>query len=572
MKIREKLFLLISVTILVFTMVFNSINLNIFNNRYKTEKLDSAYDTIKQILLSYSYNIDDISRFVYESCRSEGAATLLSEIQNNSNVSLGMILKSIITNQQSIKNGVFFTTEDEAFCVTRDSEANSIIELWENGFFDIERDAKWFRADNDRTFLRRSIYRVIPHVVVGYGLFEIDSDYLRSVIGMDNLKIGDLCIIDRYGDIRLTNKSANLELFSKIIESMREGSSLDEKIHYDGNDYYLVTVKNYIGTENAIYVVSEDSLLEPYYAIRRTTNQIALIAFILCAIISFLISHLFTKNIRTLQQSINGISSSNERLSQVQLIRNHDEIGDLANDFNRLLEKIDILNEKNMREREAQQNTKYEMLEWQYRALQSLVSPHFLCNILSSISMLSAVGNYEEVQCLSVNASKYLRQNLNCSSNKTSTVEEEIKISEDYISLASAMSAVPIKLVVSCPSELKNLKIVSYILQPLVENCVKHGMPPVNSEEFVISINVSNCNGMIVIVVADNGQGFSESFINELDERYKAEDICTDGISFGLEGIIRRLKLQYSEKIKFTIGNNSSQGGATVTLMFPYDN
>lgn len=571
MKIREKLFLLMSVTIIVLTIIFNSSVLNLLSGQYEQEKLESSYDTVKHVLISYSYAAEDISRFVYESCRGESTAGFLSGIQSNPSISLNRILKSLASNQNAIVTGAFVSADGMIYEMDSSERTAKLIECWRNGFFNTDSSNQWIYTNEGRVYLKMNIYRPFPYEMVGCGLFEIDSTYLRSVTGMDNLKIGNLCIIDRYGDFRLAGENADIRFFGELVEMLRVGEKLGSEITVDGEKYYIITANSTVGKEKAIYAVSEKELLAPYRRVETATKNVAAAIVALAGVLSFILAHLFTKSIRTLKQQINAITADNDRNAKIKIAGKRDEIGELTNDFNRLLDRIDNLHEMNLKENEERQNARYEMLEWQYRALQSQVSPHFLCNILSSISMLSAVGNPKSVQSLAVDASKYLRRNLDCCSRKNNTIAEEMIISEEYVRLASAMSAVPIILDVQCPPELDSMKIPCYLLQPLVENCIKHGMPPSSSPEFRISITVGRtASDTIEISVSDNGKGFDDSLIGNVTGGQGAEKYLSGAISFGLEGIIRRLTLQYSSHFNFAL-RNLPGGGASVRIEIPID-
>lgn len=567
MKIREKLFFLLTGTVIVFMIIFNSIVLSIFSREYQTDALETDYHVIKQILYSYSYNSKDISRFLFDSCKSENASDYLSGLNHNAQISLNMILKSITTNNKAVKSGIFVADNGVVFPMSQSKEADVIEQLWNNGYFDSDDDVKWFCESDGKMFLKRNIYRIFPHEVVGCGVFEIDAEYLRAVTGVDNLKAGSICIIDRFGDYRLTSAEADIDFFDSLISTLRTGEQLEQTIEYQGQKFFILTVNGAQGTENAIFTVPETELMGPYYRVKQITLRITLLIVLVSGVVSFVLSHLFTKSLRTFKQRINDIPITNDQLAKIEEINNRDEIGELAKDFNGLLERINTLNQ----ETRAQQNAKYEMLEWQYRALQSQVSPHFLCNILSSISMLAAVGNNQVVQSLSVNASKYLRRNLNCSSSKYSTIEEEIQIAQEYIDLASAMSAVQISLITECTRDLKKIKVPCYLLQPLVENSIKHGMPPQNADVFNITIRVDKGeDDKVIIQVSDNGRGFDDVLLSKLHKAENANDSFSENLNFGLEGIIERLRLQYANQFAFQLFN-LPEGGAAVEMVLPTD-
>ena len=169
----------------------------------------------------------------------------------------------------------------------------------------------------------------------------------------------------------------------------------------------------------------------------------------------------------------------------------------------------------------------------------------------------------KQVEQLSIDSSRYLRENLKNNDQYYNTVQKEIELVQDYLKIVNVMSAIPITLRIICPSEAKKRVIPNMLLQPLVENAIKHGLPPKYHGEFQISIKVQcTDNRHIEIVVEDNGVGFVPEVINEVDMLLKDPDQPTPHIGQGLASIIRRLKLQCKEDFCFRIGSASEIGAS----------
>ena len=229
---------------------------------------------------------------------------------------------------------------------------------------------------------------------------------------------------------------------------------------------------------------------------------------------------------------------------------------------------MEQLHQSTLRASQEKQQARYELLEFQYQALQSQVSPHFLCNIMAAINMLAASGQIRQVEQLSIDAARYLRRNLRYTNQKHNTVAEEIRMAAEYIQLANVISAVELRFTVSCPRELEECLIPNLILQPLVENSIKHGIPPCMEEPFHVRLTVERQEASLVLTISDNGVGYRQAVIAELEQLQQHDDFQPKSAGFGTAGVIRRLWLQYGDACRFQV-HNHTDGGAVTTISIP---
>ena len=570
MKIREKLFLLLLTIIVLFTVIFNAVVLKIFQDQMEQDKLNSVQNTLKQILVSFEYVSSDISDYVFDSLLREEIALEIQH-QREDPTPLKMKLKNVTNNNAAIVDG--FVSVGENMLITDNSDNKEQYQKnWQAGLFDTNKDTCWMQDAQGRLYLRRNIYQVYPYEVIGYAVFEIDTAYLRSLIGMSNIGCGQVCIIDIYGNVLLTSENATHEepLFLQMIDQLLVGEKLKRERNYSGTSYHVIAVNSTVATEKALYAISEMELLNTFFVIRRYLYQLVVVISLFAVFLSFSISHGFTKNLRTLRRRINVITNdSNENLRlRIEKI-SKDEIGELANDFNRLLGRLEEVHNISIQHLKASKDAKYELLEWQYRSLQSQVSPHFLCNIMSSICLLSATGNSNAVQKVAVDASRYLRSNLSNCDKKDNSLQEEIRIIREYVSLVNAISAVPMELRVICPDALYSTRLPTCTLQPLIENSIKHGIDPIKQEKLIMTVEVMPAGGnMVSITVCDNGVGYKASALSEIERLQRELFLPMSGSGMGILGIIRRLKLMYQNycQVQFS---NLTEGGACTCLMIP---
>lgn len=149
------------------------------------------------------------------------------------------------------------------------------------------------------------------------------------------------------------------------------------------------------------------------------------------------------------------------------------------------------------------------------------------------------------------------------------TLEEEIRLVKEYVSLVDTISAVPMELRIVCPEELNHAMVPTYLLQPLVENSVKYGITPEKQERLIIAVDVATSdNGIVTITVSDNGDGYSESALMAFGQLLQESSVIAQNAGIGIYGIARRLKLIYRDNCRIDICN-LPEGGACTALELP---
>jgi sensor histidine kinase YesM len=152
-------------------------------------------------------------------------------------------------------------------------------------------------------------------------------------------------------------------------------------------------------------------------------------------------------------------------------------------------------------------------------ALHSKVNPHFLYNALNSIADLS-ITDGSKARKMTVALADLFRYSINYSNNNYSTVKEEIEMAEVYLLIEKIRFEDQLTYKISVDEELNHYLVPRFVLQPLVENAVKHGLKA-TGQMTEIMIEVKKENENIVLTVADNGPNFPD----ELNAGYGVKSV-----------------------------------------------
>jgi sensor histidine kinase YesM len=221
----------------------------------------------------------------------------------------------------------------------------------------------------------------------------------------------------------------------------------------------------------------------------------------------------------------------------------NDEVGQMAESFNVLIEKINFLINDVVKKETAYKDA-------QLTALQYQINPHFIYNTIDIFRMkLELEGNYEMADSIT-SFGKMLRYNINRDS-QYATIKEEVDYIEKYLNLQKLRYGERIVFVADLPEDFKNIKIIRFMLQPIVENSIKHGIDNYKKGLY-IQIKFIKRMRCVQVEVIDNGKGINDAELELLNKQLKnskALEKKNDTYkNIGLENINARIKLFYGEQ------------------------
>lgn len=208
-------------------------------------------------------------------------------------------------------------------------------------------------------------------------------------------------------------------------------------------------------------------------------------------------------------------------------------------------------------------------LQAQLSALQAQINPHFVYNTLNIISARAMESGAFEIIEICDQFAQMLRYSTDTRS-RTSTLAEEIDNVRNYLLLAKARYEKHLEFSIDVPEQLGGLALPKLTLQPLVENALTHGF---NGQNVVRRLAVTGwLDGQLLrLEIRDNGTGFSEEMLQNLQQRMAEIDASQVGIQstgghIGLLNTCLRLHYYSKGQMRISIRND---GGAVVTLTMP---
>jgi two-component system LytT family sensor kinase len=186
------------------------------------------------------------------------------------------------------------------------------------------------------------------------------------------------------------------------------------------------------------------------------------------------------------------------------------------------------------------------LMQARLEALSSQINPHFLFNTLNSISTLIRT-NPEQARTMLGRLSRILRRRLR-NQDHFSPLRDELEFIEDYLSIELVRFGDKLRVIKNIDPSVLDVLVPSMLLQPLVENSIRHGIA-VKVEGGTVTLGARRSGDRLLILVEDDGVGIPEAELS---------GILNKGI--GVSNVRERLKVLYNQDYRMLIDSHPGRG------------
>lgn len=299
---------------------------------------------------------------------------------------------------------------------------------------------------------------------------------------------------------------------------------------------------------------------------------VLLLVFLLSSVMAVMIASFLVRPIKRLKETMQAAGAGN--LDKRVLYDEDNEIGDIVKSYNRMIDQLDrsIRNNISIMEENARNKIREnELLSMKTRAelqmLQAQINPHFLYNTLEAINMRSMKSGNHEISAIVGALADLFRYSISKGSDVV-PLDKELNHAANYITIQQIRFGRSFEAVFDIPEELRSARVVRFILQPLIENAVKHGFAGWETGGLV-RISARAEDGRLRLTVSDNGVGMDAETLGRVQaglDRELTEWGGEGGI--GLKNVYYRLKLFYRDEMTMSV-RSELMAGTEIAMAFP---
>lgn len=368
---------------------------------------------------------------------------------------------------------------------------------------------------------------------------------VQQLIMEDKLYEGSIQYIsDENGTVIAKTENFDENVYERAIENGKNKTF----ISCDGEEYlYLVGM-----TRRGCSYTKLIPKYEMFAGIREVGKILVACFLFFCALILLIAYRLLdylTKPIYELSEKIRSYRQA-EGVSVVFKTDRKDEFAYLFKSLEDMTGHIDYLID------ELYQRDLYKK-EMQLKLYRASINPHFIFNILDSITWTLKFKDYKKVEKTLSCFADFFRASLTQNQDYVSIADTKRWLTS-YCYLAGFLKDDNIRLVMEVDSELDDVRIPSLLIQPVIENSFKYAFEGNRPGE--IRIRIDREGEILSVTIEDNGIGISEEEQEKLCRAMEVYDIHKSTKHFGLASVYQRLKLLYGEAAGFTFTSVQGEG------------
>lgn len=396
----------------------------------------------------------------------------------------------------------------------------------------------------------------------GYLLINFRKNWLFEGMTKDNLGIFDaLAILDEndkpifYIQKEITASPIGIDSLSKSHKKslfLKKGKYIDFHTTLDSYDHWRI-----------VGLMPQNIILNEIRPITLAILFIGLIGLLLMALFNIWISSKITYPINLVMKSF----SKFENKEWPEPIEHYarDETQQLTNGVNNLFTYIQQLMNDIQQEHEENINLEFDLLQAQ-------INPHFIHNTMNALECIALEQENEEI-ATTIQAMNYLFRISMSLKKNTYTVKKEFECIHHFVQIMKLRYKDRFTYESKIDQQLNSLQIPKFLLQPIVENSIFHGILPCDRKGVITICGIHNESSMLFII-RDNGIGFDtnsllDETVNDADSSQPVIPKSRRGYGhIGLSNIKDRLALFYKDQYGFIIESQPNKG-TTITIEIP---
>ena len=400
---------------------------------------------------------------------------------------------------------------------------------------------------------------------IGTLLISIEQKQLGTLLNQFSYAPDDkayICLED--GEILLKNEGMDsispehIKAQMNLVKTQERGGMRDT---YNGQEYLVSSYamrSPWTFDGQKLWVLHYTNYQGVLSQMEKFSRQMTLTLALFCGVLVILVGFISSRIVRPIQQLSQQMKvySIGTDLSPLDMKRK-DEIGHLNRAFFRMSNRIQELFSNLNHEHEVRE-------KYQFEALRAQVNPHFLFNTLNMIRWMAVVRRADNI----VDSIDALGTMLKFSMSRGSelvTLRDELENIQSYVSIQNYRFGGQCQVNIDLAEELLELRVIKFIMQPVVENAVIHGF---TDGKGTITISGEKGPDMLTLWVTDNGRGIEPEKLQRLNVQATAHRDEKKLTGIGLLSINERIQVAYGRQYGIYVQSSPGEG-TTVTYSLP---
>lgn len=545
MKFRQKLLLVSIIPLLIISILIGTLSFNRAREAAQDSAKNNLSDAVNRVDISLTLRTRQIGK----------AMETLAEILALQPDSMETLCCSLLEPFQEVRSVTIFQGEEMLYTTARGKTAESTEEMYFQADM-FPGKTLWNSCSEENTVL---VYRGLWDAegnLSGLLVLELDAKAFGSAVlqKQDIVKSQITLLLDENRELVYYDGFLPKGIVEGALEEYRAGR---RRFDFEVGEtrYYCSTQYNGIVGWISMTAAAEEMLFPGAQSLSHYIALLVAGCLGIASLLLIILSQLITKPLARLNNGMKQVIGSNFEIHLDNA--GTDEIGELTESFNYMVDQVHTLINRVYREQLAQKTAEME-------ALQAQINPHFLYNSLDSINWMLIDRGETDISRVVVALGKLMQYSMN-TQNARVPLREEYRNAKDYLLIQKNRLEEQLDYRLELEEGLEEFIVPKLILQPLIENAIKHGVLE-SLHCCTVTVRAFRRENWICIMVMDDGAGMSAERLESYRELLR--DCPAGGNHIGIRNVARRLQLHFSDRCEFSVESAPGKG-TTLFLMLP---
>ena len=386
---------------------------------------------------------------------------------------------------------------------------------------------KWVVNDDRIYAVRMLLDAETSSKPIGVMKLEVFPDEITQGLYQSDYLNNGVVLTDSENQVIKNRVIADENLEKEIAASIEKGQ---EPGFYQTRKTMLAVSEELSNGWKIYYYIDKSEISGQMITILATTCFVMGICLAAAAVLMSLLSRLLSSRVLQLKHCAEEVSQGNFDLTLEEGYS--DEIGIVSASFNKMCRKINEMMEE-------MYQLGMEKRKEELKALQAMMNPHFLYNCLSSIKWKAIRSEQDEIADITGLLAKFYRTALN-NGKQITIVQNELENVKAYLQIQLKSHENSFEVIYNLSEEGRECRMPNFLLQPIVENAICHGVDFCEGEKGKIRIEYLCEEDFLVFHVYNNGGKLSEEEVEKI--------LSTPGKGYGIYNIRERIRMYYDEE------------------------
>ncbi|MFW6678380.1 sensor histidine kinase [Lacrimispora sp. AGF001] len=404
--------------------------------------------------------------------------------------------------------------------------------------------SQWYNTQKDMAFSVLKPVFDYNNKKIGFVIADINSDLFQECFDTSSPSPSSLYVINRNDgrvlfcpSFNLLNMELNKEVLPEITNHISSSSGHFLMMSPEQEKMLVVYHTSSLTNWTTLSVIPEKEIVTAFTSTLHNIILITLILLFLLIGTVFFITTLLTRQIRILANAVKQIDG--DYLDFNVSIQTKDEIGALSSQFQAMLKRIKLLLLEVKKEEEGKRRAEISALQFQ-------MNPHFLYNTLNTIKFLSSLQGAENIGNVAQSLSSLMH--INMDGRSFLKAEEDGEFVTSYLEIQNYRYTNAFQSRIRVSEEARSCMVPKLLVQPLVENSLKHGLKD-KASGGILLVDYLLDEEFLKIIVEDNGLGMDDERIHEIMNHNQNENAG----HIGIHNIRERLHMYFGNNYEMEI-------------------